>query len=105
MLTNEEVIHNIDKAENITIARYGDENDCYKEIFLTLKDDKGIETACSIFFYYSNKEDKTMRVSIYYYNNGFVDIFKRNYEEDVDTRATVEEVKELIKGREIRDGL
>ena len=102
-MEGEEVIRNIDKAENITIVRYGDEQDCYKEIFFTLKDDKGVETACSILFYYSNKEDKTMRVFTYY--ESFVDTFKRMYEEYVDERSTIEEVKELIKGREIRDGL
>lgn len=103
MLTSEEVIHNIDKAENITITRYGNEDDCYMDIFFTLKDDKGVETAHSIFFYYSNKEDKTMRVFTHY--EGFVNTFKRSYEEYVDERSTVEEVKKLIKGREIRDGL
>lgn len=103
MLTSEEIIRNIDKAENITIVRYGDENDHYKEIFFILKDDKGVETACSIFFYYSNKEDKTMRVFTYY--ESFVDTFKRSYEEYVNERSTVEEVKKLIEGRKIRDGL
>lgn len=50
MLTNEEaeeVIRNLDKAENITIGRL---NRIRREIFFTLRDNKGVETGYSIFF-------------------------------------------------------
>ncbi len=91
---SEEVIRNLDKAENITIARI---DKFRKEIFFTLKDDKGIEMAYTIFLFLSNRK---RRMCISRYPKG-VESFKRSYEEDVDLRSSVKEVLALIKGREI----
>lgn len=92
---SEEVIRNLDKAENITIGRL---NRIRREIFFTLRDDKGIETGYSIFLYLSNKKKRMMYVSKY--EKG-TESFKRSYEEDVDLRLSVKKVLASIKGREI----
>ena len=92
---SEEVIRNLDKMENITIGHL---NRIRREIFFTLRDDKGIETGYSIFLYLSNRK---RMMCVYKYEKG-TESFKRSYEEDVDLRSSIKEVLALIKGRELR---
>ena len=90
----EEVIRNLDKAENITIGHL---NRIRREVFFTLRDNKGIETGYSIFLYLSNRK---RMMCVHRYEKG-TESFKRSYEEDVDLRSSVKKILALIKGREI----
>lgn len=97
MFTNEEkeeIINNINKAENIIIVRF---NKFRKDVFFTLRDNKE-ERGYSIHLYLSNRK----RIAHLFRYRGDIECIKRAYEACADLRFSVKEILALIKGREIK---